>query len=84
MKHRLGKIIPAVGIPILSLCALSANAAGLTYTFANTFDTAIIDGSYTDWQPLASNVHVPMYIAGNPTKPAVSSPTRRVMKHRSL
>jgi hypothetical protein len=49
--NRLSKkvILPAVGIPLLSVCALTANAAGLTYSFPNTFDTATVDGSYTDW-----------------------------------
>jgi len=66
-------ILAAVGVPILALSALTAQAAGLTYSFTNTFDIAVIDGSYlSDWQPLASNVHVPMYTAGNPTKPQLS------------
>ncbi|NJO14271.1 MAG: hypothetical protein HC877_00535 [Thioploca sp.] len=65
-------ILAAVAIPLLSMCALSANADGLTYPFLNTFDTAIVDGYYNDWQPLASNVHIPMYRAGNPTKDVLS------------
>jgi hypothetical protein len=63
------KILLTVGTPIFSMFALSANAAGPTYDFLYTFDTATVDGSYTDWQPLASQIpKIPMYEAGTPGK----------------
>lgn len=73
MTFPLGKFTLAVATAsVLSLSALTAQAAGLTYPFTNTFDTAIINGDYGEWLPLASNVHVPMYEAGNPTKDVLS------------
>lgn len=65
-------ILTTLGILTLNLSVCTAQAAGPTYSFTNTFDTAVIDGSYTEWNPLGNNVHVPMYIAGNPTKPQLS------------
>ncbi len=75
-------ILAAIGISTLSIYALTAHAAGPTYTFTNTFDTATVDGSYTtDWpNPLPpetqlpqtsttpTTIHVPMWEAGDPNK----------------
>lgn len=70
MLFRKLKWLPPMALGAVTMLSATANAADPAKTYSNTFDTAVVDGTYDEWD-LSLNgpdYFAPLYEAGDPGK----------------